>query len=102
MPSSQNTHWILGGVRGHLKNAAKLFNNVSGGYHSQSSIWTLIKHIQLEKLYMHILHKMWHNVVVASELVHWHNKLRLTCPFLMTMMCFDSEIGVCLILSISG
>ena len=26
----------------------------------------------------------------------------LTCPFLMTMMCFESEIGVCLTWSTSG
>ena len=53
MLSSQNTHWILRKIRGHLKNAGKLFNDVSGGCHSQSPIWTLIKHIQLEKLYMY-------------------------------------------------
>ena len=48
MLSSQNTNWMLTGFRGHLQNAAKLLNDVGGGSHSQSPIWTLVQNIQAE------------------------------------------------------
>ena len=49
--SSQYTQWIFTGVRGHFKNAVKLFNNVRGRSNSQSPIWTLVQNIQAEDLY---------------------------------------------------
>ena len=47
---SQDSYWMFGRVRGHLNDVVNLFDDVTGGHHGQSAVWTLKEHIQLEKL----------------------------------------------------